>query len=54
MPIFDPKNKTNVNGVLDVDSEFYNYFDEIDKEFLTKIEDDWCSDQSKSFKFKLN
>jgi putative methionine-R-sulfoxide reductase with GAF domain len=27
----------NVYGVLDVDSEFYNYFDEIDKEFLTKI-----------------
>ena len=37
IPIFDSKNTDIVVAVLDIDSEFPNYFDETDRKWLEKI-----------------
>jgi L-methionine (R)-S-oxide reductase len=37
VPIFHPRDESNVIGVLDADSELIGHYDETDKEYLIQI-----------------
>ncbi len=37
MPLFHKKQNLTVIGVLDIDSEFYDHFDDTDRDYLEKI-----------------